>query len=101
MSCDTVQNNRILFSLSEHMKIKPIPDTTKHIYPECTDGQHSNNDVTDLFRKISTPATKSEKIRIKPTETYSTQLEPTKKKKTRKREICCKKKIFVFLCRHS
>lgn len=83
------------------MKIKPIPDTTKHIYPECTDGQHSNNDVTDLFRKISTPATKSEKIRIKPTETYSTQLEPTKKRKRERGKFVGKKKIFVFLCRHS
>lgn len=84
MSFDKVQSNPILFSLSEYLKIKPIPETTKPIYPEFTAGQYSKDDFAKLFGQISIPDTKPEK-RIKPLEKLPTQLEPTKKQRRRER----------------
>lgn len=93
MIFDKVQSNPILCSPSEHFKIKPIPKTTKQIYPEITAGQYSKDDVAKLFGNISSPDTKPEKRRMIPKEILPTQLEPSRKKrkKTRHREICCKK----------
>nr|XP_034320354.1 uncharacterized protein LOC105317671 [Crassostrea gigas] len=85
MSFDKVQSNPILFSLSEYLKIKSIPETTKPIYPEFTAGQYSKDDFAKLFGQISIPDTKPEKRRIKPLEKLPTQLEPTKKQRGRKR----------------
>ncbi|XP_011412690.3 tripartite motif-containing protein 2 [Magallana gigas] len=69
MTFDKVQSNPILFSLSEHLKIKPIPETTKPIYPVFTAGQYSKDDFAYLFGNISTPDTLPEKRRMKPKET--------------------------------
>lgn len=57
LSCDKVQNNPILlFSLSEHLNIKPMPVTTGPIYPVFTAAQQSKDDVAKLMGQKPFPS---------------------------------------------
>lgn len=58
MSFDKVQNNPILFSLSELLHIKPIPETTEPVYPVFSAAQYSEDDVAKLFGTVTAPTTK-------------------------------------------
>lgn len=77
MSSNGVQYNPVIFSHLEHMEIKPVPETTKPVYPEYTAGKYSKNDVTKLLGRLRDPNTKPETRKIKPTETKFTELKPT------------------------
>ncbi|XP_065942777.1 tripartite motif-containing protein 2-like [Magallana gigas] len=81
LSFDQVQNNSILFSLSELLNIKPIPQTTEPVYPVFTAGQYSQNDVAKLLGTVTVPTTKPASRKIKPMDITSTQLKPTRKLK--------------------
>ncbi|XP_034329810.2 E3 ubiquitin-protein ligase TRIM71 [Magallana gigas] len=72
-----LQNNPILSSLSKRLIIRPIPETTKPVYPEFTPAQFSKEDVVKLLGKITVPNTKPENRIIKPIESVSTLLKPT------------------------
>nr|XP_034313595.1 E3 ubiquitin-protein ligase TRIM71-like [Crassostrea gigas] len=87
LSSTQLQNNQIIFSLSEHLKIRPIPETTKPVPPEFTAGQYSKEDVAKLLGRVTVPDTKPENRKIKPMETaVSTQLKPTGKQRKQDRE---------------
>ncbi|XP_052692241.1 protein wech-like [Crassostrea angulata] len=81
LSYDKVQNNSILFSLLEVLHIKPIPKSTEPVYPVFTVGQYSKNDVAKLLGTVTVPTTKPRSRKIKPMDTTSTQLKPTRKLK--------------------
>nr|XP_034320363.1 tripartite motif-containing protein 2-like [Crassostrea gigas] len=81
LSFDKVQNNSILFSLSEVLNIKPIPKSTEPVYPEFTAGQYSKNDVAKLLGTVTVPTTKPASRKIKPMDITSTQLKPSRKLK--------------------
>lgn len=72
MSSNGVQYNPVILSPLEHIEIKPVPETTKPIYPEYIAGQYSKNDVTKLLCRLRDPNTKPETRKIKPTETKVT-----------------------------
>ncbi|XP_052685924.1 tripartite motif-containing protein 2-like [Crassostrea angulata] len=87
LSSTQLQNNPIIFSLSEHLKIRPIPETTKPVPPVFTAGQYSKEDVAKLLGRVTVPDTKPENRKIKPMETaVSTQLKPTGKQRKQDRE---------------
>ncbi|XP_065926465.1 tripartite motif-containing protein 2-like [Magallana gigas] len=81
LSYDKVQNNSILFSLSEVLNIKPIPKSTEPVYPVFTAGRYSKNDVAKLLGTVTVPTTKPASRKIKPMDITSTQLKPTRKLK--------------------
>ncbi|XP_065942766.1 protein wech-like [Magallana gigas] len=81
LSYDKVQNNSILFSLSEVLNIKPIPKSTEPVYPVFTAGQYSKNDVAKLLGTVTVPTTKPASRKIEPMDITSTQLKPTRKLK--------------------
>ncbi|XP_052692239.1 uncharacterized protein LOC128170502 [Crassostrea angulata] len=81
LSYDKVQNNSILFSLSEVLNIKPIPKSTEPVYPVFTAGQYSKDDVAKLLGTVTVPTTKPASRKIKPMDITSTQLKPTRKLK--------------------
>lgn len=81
LSFDKVTNNPIIFSLSEHLKTKPISETKKPVYPVFTDGQYSKDNIANLFGRITAPNTKPEKRKIKPIEIASAQLKFEEKQK--------------------
>ncbi|XP_034320361.2 tripartite motif-containing protein 2-like [Magallana gigas] len=83
LSFDKVQNNSILFSLSELLNIKPIPQTTEPVYPVFTAGQYSKDDVAKLLGTVTAPKTKPEFRKIQPMETTSTHLKLTRRLKER------------------
>eukprot|EP00105_Crassostrea_gigas_P044014 XP_019928162.1 PREDICTED: E3 ubiquitin-protein ligase TRIM71 [Crassostrea gigas] len=85
LSSTQLQNNPIIFPLFEHFKIQPIPETTKPVPPEFTAGRYTKGDVAKLMCRI-TIDTKPENRKIKPTETSSTQLQPTGKQRKQGRE---------------
>ncbi|XP_052679039.1 uncharacterized protein LOC128159861 [Crassostrea angulata] len=78
---------QLTFALkSENLIIRPIPETSKPVYPVFTAGQYSEKDVEKLLGKITVPNYKPEKRKIKPMETASTQLKPTGKQRKHNRE---------------
>nr|XP_034320365.1 uncharacterized protein LOC117687623 [Crassostrea gigas] len=79
LSFDKVQNNPILFSLSELLNIKDIPQTTEPVYPVFTAGRYSKNNVAKLLGRVTVPTTKPASRKIKPMDITSTQLKPTRK----------------------
>ncbi|XP_065935659.1 tripartite motif-containing protein 2-like [Magallana gigas] len=81
LSYSKVQNNSILFSLSEVLNIKPIHKSTEPVYPVFTVGQYSKNDVAKLLGTITVPTAKPAYRKIKPMYITSTQLKPTRKLK--------------------
>ncbi|XP_052682107.1 tripartite motif-containing protein 2-like [Crassostrea angulata] len=86
LSSTQLQNNPIISPLSEHFKIRPIPETTKPVPPEFTAGRYTKGDVAKLMGRITILDTKAENRKIKPTETSSTQLQPTGKHWKQERE---------------
>ncbi|XP_052685925.1 E3 ubiquitin-protein ligase TRIM71-like [Crassostrea angulata] len=87
LSSTQLQCNPILSSLSEHLKIRPIPETTKSVPPVFTAGQYSKEDVVKLLGRVTVPDTKPENRKIKPMETaVSIQLKPTGKQRKQDRE---------------
>lgn len=86
MSSNGVQYNPVILSPLEHIEIKPVPETTKPIYPEYIAGQYSKNDVTKLLCRLRDPNTKPETRKIKPTETKVTELKPTGNQMKQKKE---------------
>nr|XP_034312076.1 uncharacterized protein LOC117684373 [Crassostrea gigas] len=81
-----IQNNPIIFSLSDQLKIQPIPETTKPVPPVFTAGQYSKEDVANILGKVTVPDIKPENREIKPMETASTQLKHTEKEMKQDRE---------------
>nr|XP_034312074.1 uncharacterized protein LOC117684372 [Crassostrea gigas] len=79
LSSTKLQNNPIIFSLSDQLKIQPIPETTKPVPPVFTAGQYSKEDVAKLLGKVTVPDIKPENREIKPMEIASTQLKLTEK----------------------
>ncbi|XP_065923176.1 tripartite motif-containing protein 3 [Magallana gigas] len=77
LSSTKVQNNPIIFSLSEHLNIQPIPKTTKPVPPVFIAGQYCKEDVIKLLGRVTVPDAKTENREIKPMETASSQLKPT------------------------
>ncbi|XP_065923740.1 E3 ubiquitin-protein ligase TRIM71-like [Magallana gigas] len=87
LSSTQLQNNPIIFSLTEHLKIRPIPETTKPVPPVFTAGQYRKEDVIKLLGRVTVPDTKPENRKIKPMETApSTPLKPTGKQRKQDRE---------------
>nr|XP_034310295.1 E3 ubiquitin-protein ligase TRIM71 isoform X5 [Crassostrea gigas] len=86
LSSTQLKNNRIIFSLTEHFKIRPIPETIKPVPPVFTAGRYSKEDVAKLMGRITILDTKPENRKIKPRETSSTQLQPTGKHRKQERE---------------
>ncbi|XP_065923187.1 E3 ubiquitin-protein ligase TRIM71-like [Magallana gigas] len=87
LSSTQLQSNPIIFSLSEHLKIRPIPETNKPVPPEFTAGQYSKEDVAKLLGRVTVPDAKAENRKIKPMETaVSTQMKPTGKQRKQDRE---------------
>uniref|UniRef100_A0A8W8HZP5 B box-type domain-containing protein n=1 Tax=Magallana gigas TaxID=29159 RepID=A0A8W8HZP5_MAGGI len=87
LSSTQLQNSPIIFSLSELLKIRSIPETTKPVPPEFTAGQYSKQDVAKLLGRVTVPDTKPENRKIKPMETaVSTQMKPTGKQRKQDRE---------------
>ncbi|XP_052682110.1 uncharacterized protein LOC128162773 [Crassostrea angulata] len=74
LSSTQLKNNPIIFPLTELLKIQPIPETTKPVFPEFTAGLYSKEDVAKLLGRITVPVTKPEKRKIKSMEAASTQL---------------------------
>eukprot|EP00105_Crassostrea_gigas_P001978 XP_011414342.1 PREDICTED: uncharacterized protein LOC105318747 [Crassostrea gigas] len=74
LSSTKLQNNALIFALSDRLKIQPIPKTTKPVPPVFTAGQYSKEDVTKLLGRVTVPDTKPENRKIKPMETSTTQL---------------------------
>ncbi|XP_065942742.1 E3 ubiquitin-protein ligase TRIM71-like [Magallana gigas] len=96
LSYDKVQNNSILFSLSEVLHIKPIPKSTEPVYPVFTAGRYSRNDVAKLLGTVTVPTTKPASRKIKPMDITSTQLKPTRKlKKADGDELEVKQKLSL------
>ncbi|XP_052719407.1 uncharacterized protein LOC128191386 [Crassostrea angulata] len=73
LSSTELQNYPIIFSISDHLNIRPIPETTKAVPPIFTAGQYNKEDVTKLLGKVTVPEPKPENSKIKPTETAATQ----------------------------
>nr|XP_011440021.2 uncharacterized protein LOC105337128 isoform X1 [Crassostrea gigas] len=73
MSSTKLYNNPIFFSLSNHLKIQPIPETVKPVPPVFTAGQYSKKGVAKLLGRVTVPDTKPRIRKIKPIETAPTQ----------------------------
>lgn len=73
LSSSKLSNNPLIFSLSDQLKINPIPETTTRVPPEFTAGKYSKEDVTNLFGRVTVPDTTSKNRKMKPTETASTK----------------------------
>nr|XP_034320356.1 uncharacterized protein LOC105334693 [Crassostrea gigas]XP_034320357.1 uncharacterized protein LOC105334693 [Crassostrea gigas] len=80
LSFDKVQNNPILFSLTELLNIKHIPQTTIPVYPVFTAGQYIKDDITKLLGTVTVPTT-TPVFRAQPMEATSAHLKPTRKLK--------------------
>nr|XP_011456909.2 uncharacterized protein LOC105348982 [Crassostrea gigas]XP_034312022.1 uncharacterized protein LOC105348982 [Crassostrea gigas] len=81
------KNLQILMSeITKNLKIDPIPETTKPVPPLFTAGQYSKEDVTKLLGRVTVPDTKPENRKIKPMETFSTQLKSTESQRKQDRE---------------
>nr|XP_034312077.1 uncharacterized protein LOC117684374 [Crassostrea gigas] len=74
LSSAKLQNNPIIFSFSDQLKIQPIPEITKPVPPVFTTGHCSKEDIAKLLGKVTVPDIKPENREIKPMETASTQL---------------------------
>eukprot|EP00105_Crassostrea_gigas_P007199 XP_011421372.1 PREDICTED: uncharacterized protein LOC105324011 [Crassostrea gigas] len=74
LSSTKLQNNPIIFSFSDQLKIQPIPKTTKPVPPVFTAGQCSKEDVVKLLGRVIVSNTKPENREIKHTKNASTQL---------------------------
>eukprot|EP00105_Crassostrea_gigas_P018427 XP_011436544.1 PREDICTED: uncharacterized protein LOC105334690 [Crassostrea gigas] len=83
LSYDKVQNNSIIFSLSEILNIRPIHETTEPVFPVFNAGQYSKNDVAKLLGTVGPSTTKPAFREIKALDTTSTHLKPTRKLKER------------------
>lgn len=79
LSFDKVQNNPILFSFSEHLNIKPMPESKKPVYPVFIAGHYGKDDVVKLLGTVTAPNTKLEIRKIKPIQTKYTHSEKPKK----------------------
>eukprot|EP00105_Crassostrea_gigas_P044012 XP_019928160.1 PREDICTED: E3 ubiquitin-protein ligase TRIM71-like [Crassostrea gigas] len=91
LSSTQLTKNPIIFPLTEQLKIRPIPETTKPAPPEFTAGRYSKEDVAKLLGRITVSKAAPENRKINPLETASTQIKPTGKQRKQERE----KKIDV------
>ena len=57
--------------LSETLKLRTIPETTRPVLPVFIAGQFFNNDVNKLLGRVGVPTKKAEKRKIKPIEEIS------------------------------
>lgn len=73
LSSSKLSNNPLIFSLSDQLKINPIPETTTQVPPEFTAGKYNKEDVTNLFGTVTVPDTTTKNRKMKPTETASTK----------------------------
>ncbi|XP_052696006.1 uncharacterized protein LOC128174506 [Crassostrea angulata] len=96
MSSTNIKANPVIFLLSEHLKIKPIPDTSKPVYPLFTAGQCQNADVAKLLGKTTFSDTKPEQRKIKPMETASTTLKSTEKQRKQAKQKSDVKQTVPF-----
>lgn len=79
LSMSEYENNPLIFSISEALKIKPIPDTSKPVMPKFTAGQYTKDDIVKLLGRIDVPAIEPENRKIQPMETLGRQLKPTER----------------------
>nr|XP_034322578.1 tripartite motif-containing protein 45-like [Crassostrea gigas] len=86
LSFDRVENNPIIFSLSELLNIKPIPENTESVYPAFTAGRYNKDDVAELLGTVTVPTTKPASRKVKPMGNTCTQLTPTRKLKEQDKE---------------
>ncbi|XP_011446232.3 E3 ubiquitin-protein ligase TRIM71-like [Magallana gigas] len=86
LSSTQLQNNPIIFPLTEHLTIQSIPDTATPIPPVFTAGRYSKEDVVKLLGRITVPQTKPEKTNLKAMEIASTHIKPTGKQMREGRE---------------
>lgn len=49
LSSSKLSNNPLIFSLSDQLKINPIPETTTQVPPEFTAGKYNKEDVTNFL----------------------------------------------------
>ncbi|XP_065935183.1 tripartite motif-containing protein 2-like [Magallana gigas] len=73
LSSTKLHDSPFIFSHSDQLKAKPIPETIKPVPPVFTAGRHSKEDVAKLLGRVTVPETKPENREIKPMETASTQ----------------------------
>ncbi|XP_052716839.1 uncharacterized protein LOC128189320 [Crassostrea angulata] len=73
LSSTKLHDSPLIFSHSDQLKAKPIPETIKPVPPVFTAGRHSKEDVIKLLGRVTVPDTKPENRKIKPMETASTQ----------------------------
>lgn len=55
LSMSEYENNPLIFSISEALKIKPIPDTHKPVMPKFTAGQYTKDDIVKLLGIMDVP----------------------------------------------
>ena len=70
-------NKKLL--LSETLKIRAIPETTRQIPPVFIDCQFFNSDVSKLLGRVGIPTKKPEKREIRPMEDISTDMKSSEK----------------------
>ncbi|XP_052718570.1 uncharacterized protein LOC128190531 [Crassostrea angulata] len=73
LSFTKLHDSPLIFSHSDQLKAKPMPETIKPVPPVFTAGRHSKEDVNKLLGRVTVPETKPENRKIKPTKTASTQ----------------------------
>lgn len=49
LSFDSIQNNPIIFSFSENLNMKSMPETTKLVFPVFTGSQYSQDNVANYW----------------------------------------------------
>lgn len=69
LSLSEYKNNPLIFSISEALKIKPIPDTSKPVVPKFTAGQYTKDDIVKLLGRIDVPNIEPENRKTHPIET--------------------------------
>eukprot|EP00105_Crassostrea_gigas_P008551 XP_011423138.1 PREDICTED: uncharacterized protein LOC105325315 [Crassostrea gigas] len=73
LSSTKLHDSPLIFSHSDQLKTKPMPETVKPVSPVFTAGRHSKEDIIKLLGGVTIPDTKPENRKIKPMETASTQ----------------------------
>ncbi|XP_065942751.1 E3 ubiquitin-protein ligase TRIM71-like [Magallana gigas] len=101
MSSNGVEYNPVILCPLDRMEIKPVPETTKPVYPEYIAGKYNKNDVTNLLGRLRDPNTKPETRKIKTTETKFTELKTCwKSNETEDRKFCCETNTVAFFICH-
>lgn len=87
LSLSEYKNNPLIFSISEALKIKPIPDTSKPVVPKFTAGQYTKDDIVKLLGRIDVPNIEPENRKIHTIETLGRQSKPTERQDRKTSEV--------------